>query len=568
MVGVGTLLFIVGVLALLGIASSKFSNRLGMPVLVLFLVVGMLAGSEGIGGLAFDNYALANILTSIALALILFDGGLRTEMASIKAVWKPALVLATLRVLITAVITGTAAAWLLGVPLLTGILLGGIVGSTDAAAVFAALRTSSVKLPDQLASTLEVESASNDPMAIFLTIGVIQIITGEASSAASLIPFFLMQFSIGALGGITVGLLGVWVINRINLETAGLYPVLATAVGILSFGITDVLGGSGFLAIYITGVVVGNGNIVFKRGIFIFNDAMAWLSQILLFVILGLLVFPSQLLSVAVDGLLISVVLIFVARPVAVVVSVLFFGFKAKELLYLSWVGLKGAVPITLATFPLMAGIEGAALLFNVVFFSVLLSALTQGWSIPAVARYLGLAEPLPPEPPLSVEINSLRHVDGEVVEYIVAPSARVAGQALRDLALPDGVTITLVVRDFNVIVPRGATRLLKGDHVFVAMRKSLVPLINRLFDPMAATEPLEPGLSLLFHVDSTVGQLHRFFGIPGPTWSEERLGDLLEKPTPEEPYRLGPFLVLPSDEEDYLMLTYSPGIEDGEVVH
>ena len=568
MVGVGTLLFIVGVLALLGIASSKFSNRLGMPVLVLFLVVGMLAGSEGIGGLAFDNYALANILTSIALALILFDGGLRTEMASIKAVWKPALVLATLGVLITAVITGTAAAWLLGVPLLTGILLGGIVGSTDAAAVFAALRTSSVKLPDQLASTLEVESASNDPMAIFLTIGVIQIITGEASSAASLIPFFLMQFSIGALGGITVGLLGVWVINRINLETAGLYPVLATAVGILSFGITDVLGGSGFLAIYITGVVVGNGNIVFKRGIFIFNDAMAWLSQILLFVILGLLVFPSQLLSVAVDGLLISVVLIFVARPLAVLISVLPFGFKAKELLYLSWVGLKGAVPITLATFPLMAGIEGAALLFNVVFFSVLLSALTQGWSIPAVARYLGLAEPLPPEPPLSVEINSLRHVDGEVVEYIVAPSARVAGQALRDLALPDGVTITLVVRDFNVIVPRGATRLLKGDHVFVAMRKSLVPLINRLFDPMAATEPLEPGLSLLFHVDSTVGQLHRFFGIPGPTWSEERLGDLLEKPTPEEPYRLGPFLVLPSDEEDYLMLTYSPGIEDGEVVH
>lgn len=568
MVGVGTLLFIVGVLALLGIASSKFSNRLGMPVLVLFLVVGMLAGSEGIGGLAFDNYALANILTSIALALILFDGGLRTEIASIKAVWKPALVLATLGVLITAVITGTAAAWLLGVPLLTGILLGGIVGSTDAAAVFAALRTSSVKLPDQLASTLEVESASNDPMAIFLTIGVIQIITGEASSAASLIPFFLMQFSIGALGGITVGLLGVWVINRINLETAGLYPVLATAVGILSFGITDVLGGSGFLAIYITGVVVGNGNIVFKRGIFIFNDAMAWLSQILLFVILGLLVFPSQLLSVAVDGLLISVVLIFVARPLAVLISVFPFGFKAKELLYLSWVGLKGAVPITLATFPLMAGIEGAALLFNVVFFSVLLSALTQGWSIPAVARYLGLAEPLPPEPPLSVEINSLRHVDGEVVEYIVAPSARVAGQALRDLALPDGVTITLVVRDFNVIVPRGATRLLKGDHVFVAMRKSLVPLINRLFDPMAATEPLEPGLSLLFHVDSTVGQLHRFFGIPGPTWSEERLGDLLEKPTPEEPYRLGPFLVLPSDEEDYLMLTYSPGIEDGEVVH
>ena len=567
MVGVGTLLFIVGVLALLGIASSKFSNRLGMPVLVLFLVVGMLAGSEGIGSLAFDNYALANILTSIALALILFDGGLRTSMDSIRAVWKPALVLATVGVLITAIITGTAAAWLLGVPLLTGILLGGIVGSTDAAAVFAALRSSSVKLPDRLASTLEVESASNDPMAIFLTIGIIQLITGEASSVASLIPFFLVQFSVGTVGGVVVGLLGVWVINRINLETAGLYPVLATAVGILSFGLTDVLGGSGFLAIYITGIVLGNGNIVFKRGIFIFNDAMAWLSQILLFVILGLLVFPSQLVGVAVEGLLISAVLIFVARPVAVLVSVLFFGFNTKELVYLSWVGLKGAVPITLATFPLMAGIEGAALVFNIVFFSVLLSALTQGWSIPAFARKLGLAQPMPTEPPLSVEINSLRHVDGEVVEYIVASSARVAGQALRDLALPDGVSITLVVREHKVIVPRGATRLLPGDHVFVAMRKSLVPLINRLFDPMAATEPLEPGLTLLFHAASTVGQLHRFFGIPGPTWSEVPLDELLGEPSNDEPYRLGPFLILPSEEEDYLMLRYEPGAQDAETV-
>jgi potassium/hydrogen antiporter len=557
MFDVNALMLAGGLLLLLGIASSKFSARLGLPVLVLFLGLGMLAGSEGLGGIPFEDYGLANALGSVALALILFDGGLRTPMASVRAAWRPALSLATVGVLLTAALTGAAAAWVLGVPPLHGALLGGIVGSTDAAAVFAVLRSGGVRLPDRLQATLEIESGSNDPMAIFLTLGLTQVITGQADSAGAVAMLFVLQFGVGALVGVAVGRGAPWAVNRVNLDAAGLYPVLVSACGILAFGLAAVLGGSGFLAVYLAGIVLGNSPIVFKRGILLFHDAAAWLGQIGLFVMLGLLSFPSRLLAVAGEGLLIALVLIFVARPLAVAVSAFPFGFRAPELALLSWVGLKGAVPITLATFPLMAGVEGADLLFNVVFFVVLVSAVTQGWSLPAVARRLGLARPSDPAPPLSVEIHALRHVDGEIVEYTVAPSARVAGQALRDLALPEGVVVTLVVRGDAVIMPRGTTSLRPGDHVFVAMRSALVPLMDRLFDPSAETPPLEEGLVLAFHAQSTVGQLHRFFGIPGPTWSGEPVGTLLA--ADGAPARLGPFVVTPSEEENFVTLTYAP---------
>ena len=558
MLDVNALMLAGGLLLLLGIASSKFSARLGLPVLVLFLGLGMAAGSEGVGGIAFEDYGLANALGSVALALILFDGGLRTPEDSVRTAWRPALSLATVGVLLTSALTGAAAAWVLDVPLLHGALLGGIVGSTDAAAVFAVLRSGGVKLPERLQATLEVESGSNDPMAIFLTLGLTQIIAGTADSPGTLLLLFVLQFGVGALVGVGVGRAAAWAVNRVNLDAAGLYPVLATACGVLSFGLAAVLGGSGFLAVYLAGIALGNSDIVFKRGILLFHDAAAWLGQIGLFVMLGLLSFPSRLLAVAGEGLLIALVLIFVARPLAVAVSALPFGFRPKELAFLSWVGLKGAVPITLATFPLMAGVEEAGLLFDVVFFVVLVSAVTQGWSLPAVARRLGLAQPSDPTPPLSVEINALRHVDGEIVEYTVAPSARVAGQALRDLALPDGVVVTLLVRDDEVVMPRGATRLRPGDHVFVAMRRRLVPLMDRLFDPYAETPGLAEGLTLQFHAQSTLGQLHRFFGIPGPTWSVEPVGALLAA-AEGAPVRLGPFVVAPSDEEDFVTLTYAP---------
>ncbi len=559
MVSISMVVFLTGVLLLLGIASSKFSARLGMPVLVLFLGVGMLAGSEGLGGIAFEDYGFANSVGSVALALILFDGGLRTSLQSVRAAWRPALSLSTVGVLLTSILTGVAAAWVLDVPLLNGMLLGAIVGSTDAAAVFSILRTSRLKLPERLAATLEVESGSNDPMAIFLTVGLIGVITGAADSAGGLGLLFGLQFGVGTLAGIGVGYAAAWTVNRINLDHPGLYPILALAFGLLSFGLAAVLGGSGFLAVYLAGIVVGNSPIVFRRGIFLFHDAAAWLGQIMLFVMLGLLSFPSRLAAVAAEGLLIALMLIFVARPLAVVVSALPFGFRPREIVFLSWVGLKGAVPITLATFPLMAGMPGSELLFNVVFFVVLVSAITQGWSLPAVARWLGLGQPSDPAPPLSVEINALRHVDGEIVEYTVAPSARVAGQALRDLALPYGVVVTIVVRGGEVIMPRGATALRPGDHVFIAMQARLKPLMDRLFDPYAETPSLRPGLVLTFHADSKVGQLHRFFGIPGPTWSEEPIRALLDSAVAGQPVRMGPFLVAPGEEPEFVTLTYAP---------
>ncbi|MCP9841989.1 potassium/proton antiporter [Synechococcus sp. J7-Johnson] len=546
-VSINAAVLLAGVLLLLGIASSKFSARLGMPVLVLFLLVGMLAGSEGLGRIPFENYSLANSVGSVALALILFDGGLRTSLTSVQRVWRPALSLSTIGVLLTSLITGLAAAWALKMPLLQGLLLGSIVGSTDAAAVFSVLRTSGLKLPERLTATLEVESGSNDPMAIFLTLGLIGVISGSADSPQALLLLFLAQFGAGSLVGLGVGRLATWGVNRINLDYPGLYPLVALSFGLVAFGLAAVLGGSGFLAVYIAGIVLGSSSIVFRRGIFSFHDAMAWLGQILLFVMLGLLSFPSRLLAVAGEGLLIALVLIVVARPLAVAVAALPFRFRRRELVFLSWVGLKGAVPITLATFPLMAGIPQSNTIFNAVFFVVLISAITQGWSLPLVARWLHIGRPADPTPALSVEINALRQVDGEIVDYTVKPKAQVAGQQLRDLALPDGVLVTLILRGRQVLMPRGSTTLEPGDHVFVALRSRLQPWIDRLFDPDPDEASLPAGLVLAFNAATSVEQLHRFFGvaIPAeirPDTAARSLADLLADSAAGSEVQVGSF--------------------------
>lgn len=555
MPSVAPAMLLVGLLLALGVASSRVSARLGVPVLVLFLGVGMLAGSEGLGRVPFEDYALANAVGTVALALILFDGGLRTGLSSVRASWRPALALSTVGVAVTAGLVGLAAAWALGLPLLHGLLLGGIVGSTDAAAVFSVLRSSGLKLPERLGATLEVESGSNDPMALFLTVGLTGLAAGSAESAAALGALFALQFGVGGAVGVAVGRAASWAVGRAGLDAPGLYPVLAVAFGLVAFGGAAVLGGSGFLAVYVAGVVLGNGPLVFRRGTLLVLDAAAWLAQIALFVLLGLLSFPSRLLAVAPEGLLVAVVLVFIARPLAVWASVAPFGFRPREVAFLSWGGLKGAVPITLATFPLLAGVEGAALLFDVVFFVVVVSALAQGWSLPAAARRLGIGRPADPAPPVRVELHALRHLDGDVVDYTVPPSARVAGQRLRDLALPDGSAITLVVRDGRVVVPRGATALVPGDHVFAAVRSDLRPLLDRLFDPDAETPPLVPGLSVEFAADATLGQLHRFFGLPAPTWSERTLATVAH----DDPPRIGPFLLRPGSEPDLVRLTLAP---------
>jgi len=555
-------MLLAGVLLLLGIASSKFSARLGMPVLVLFLSVGMLAGSEGLGCIPFENYDLANSVGSVALVLILFDGGLRTSLDAVQRVWRPAMALSTIGVLITSLLTGLAAAWVLKLPLLQGLLVGSIVGSTDAAAVFSVLRTSGLKLPDRLTSTLEVESGSNDPMAIFLTLGLVQIITGGAGSTQDLVVLFLSQFGVGALAGLGVGRLATTAINRINLTYPGLYPLLALAFGLVAFGVAAVLGGSGFLAVYVAGIVLGSSSIVFRRGIFSFHDAIAWLGQIVLFVMLGLLSFPSRLLAVAWEGLLIAIVLILIARPLAVWASAWPFRFRRRELTFLSWVGLKGAVPITLATFPLMAGVPQSQLIFNAVFFVVLVSAITQGWSLPLVARWLNIGRPADPTPALSVEINALRQVDGEILDYTVKPRTHVAGQRLRDLALPDGVVVSLIVRGRDVVMPRGTTLLMPGDHVFVAMRMNLEPFINRLFEPDPEPTVCPEDLQLSFSASASLEQFCGFFGLPLPEGSgpgaQQSMGSLLAASPSRRGLRIGGLLIQAGVDADHVSVSRS----------
>ncbi|HYG22173.1 MAG TPA: potassium/proton antiporter [Verrucomicrobiae bacterium] len=539
---VDTLILITGLLLLFGIVSSKLSTRLGMPVLVLFLLVGVLAGSEGIGGIEFEDYKLAHAIGTVALAMILFDGGLGTSAAAIRIAWKPSILLATVGVILTAVITGVAATWILGVSLLEGMLLGSIVGSTDASAVFSILRWGGVGLPKKIASVLEVESASNDPMAIFLTVGCIELLLGNVEMGPGLLKLFALQMTIGAILGIAGGYAAVWTVNRIELGAAGMYPVLVSAFGLLTYGAAVQLGGSGFLAVYLAGVIIGNKKLMFQQGIRRFHDAIAWLAQIIMFVTLGLLCFPSRLLEVSGKAVLISLVLIFVARPVSVVLSVLPFRFKWNELTFMSWVGLKGAVPITLATFPLMFATGErslqAQLIFDVVFFIVVVSAVVQGTSLAPVAKWLGLETPREPEPPVNLEISSLRNVDGEVLDYAITDDSRAAGRQVKDLALPGGVVIALIARGEQIIPPQGLTRIHAGDHVILVLRPGTKPLVDQVFGrnpPERASVPSTAEFP--FRGSTRVGELEEFYSISMEEDNETTLDQLMRKKlAPDEP--------------------------------
>jgi cell volume regulation protein A len=468
---VDQLILLGGALLIIGIVSSKFSARLGLPVLVLFLAVGMLAGEDGFGRIEFDNFVTAHAIGTVALAIILFDGGLQTRTSALRVAWKPAALLATVGVLVTAGVTGVAAAWMLGAPMLVGLLLGSIVASTDAAAVFSVLRSQGLQLRERVAATLEIESGSNDPMAIFLTVGLVQVLTSQLDSGWDLAMLFVTQMGVGALVGLGTGWLTVQIINRINLGAAGLYPVLAGACGFVAFGLAAVLGGSGFLSIYLAGIVIGNSRIVFQRGTFLFMDGLAWMGQIVMFVVLGLLSTPTELIDVAGAGLLVAAVLIFVARPLATFPLLFPFGFSWREQILIAWVGLKGAVPIILATFPLMFGLPEGRLLFNVVFFVVLVSAILQGWTLPLLASKLGLQEDRIPGPAVSLELMTLRDVNADIVDYAVLPGSSLIGKTVKDLQLPDGAVLAMISRASTLIAPRGSTELQPGDHLFVIAR-------------------------------------------------------------------------------------------------
>jgi len=368
-------------------------------------------------------------------------------------------------------------------------------------------------------------------MAIFLTVGCIEVITGATPFGFGLLQLFASQMVVGGVIGICMGFVAVRVINRIHLDSAGLYPVLMTGFGLLTFGVAVVLGGSGFLAVYLAGIVIGNSRLVFQRGIRQFHDAAAWLSQIVMFVVLGLLSFPSRLINVAPQGLLIGAVLILVARPLAVAPLLLPFRFSPREVLFISWVGLKGAVPITLATFPLLFGTPAASETFDVVFFVVVLSALVQGWSLPAVARRLGLERAPEITPPVTLEISSLQHVDGDIVDYLIGAASRAAGRTVKQLALPAGVVIALVSRDGKIVPPQGSTRLEPGDHVIVILKPEVRPLVDRIFAISGASQfRLPAAVEFPLRGTTTVAEFRDMYGIQVSANPRETLGEAIRR--------------------------------------
>ncbi|QOY37972.1 potassium/proton antiporter [Anaerobacillus isosaccharinicus] len=471
-------------LLIIGVLTTKFSSRIGVPALILFILVGMITGSDGLGFIPFDNPQMTQLIGIFALIIILFEGGLQTKWTTVKPVTKPALSLATLGVILTAVIVAFAAKIILGVTWLEGFLFGAIVGSTDAAAVFAVLKGQNIR--ERLGATLEAESGSNDPMAMFLTISIIQLMVIDNPSYWLLIGSFFWQMGIGLIIGLLLGKLATLAINRINLDSSGLYPVFALAFALLIYSLTDLIGASGLLAVYVAALVIGNSDLTYRQSIFRFNEGFAWMAQILMFTILGLLVFPSQLMTidVIVKGLLLSIILVLVARPVAVFLSTINMGYDFKEKVFLSWAGLRGAVPIVLATFPMLAGIENSQLFFNVVFFVVLISALVQGSTIAMFAEKLGLTGPKKVEPPHSLELVSIGKANAEIIEFEVNKESDITNKPLAVIDFPKDVLVNAIIRSGELITPYGETEIQVGDVLYILVsrksKKRLKEMLNQ----------------------------------------------------------------------------------------
>jgi cell volume regulation protein A len=467
--GATALLFLgIGGLLALSALLSRASQRLSVPLALLFIGIGVATGSEGIGQVAFTDFQFAYRAGSAALVLILFDGGLKTPLSAIRQVAAPAATLATLGVAGTAIIVALAAR-LLGLGWAPAMLLGAVVSSTDAAAVFSVLRSSNTSIDHRLGATLEVESGFNDPVAVILTTVLTENLLATGSiSAIGVVLEVVQHMVVGLVAGLAVGYGARRALTRYRLPASGLYPVLTLGAALLAFAIPTLLHGSGFLGVYVAAVVLGSGRLPYRASLLRVHDALAWFSQVAMFLMLGLLVLPSRLLSVAPVGLILALFLALIARPLVVALCLLPFRYRPRQVAFLGWVGLRGAVPIILAVFPVLMGAPGAEWLFNVVFFIVVVNSIVPGATVPWVTRRLGLASDAAPPPQAIMEIESHLELNADLLGFTIDEALPVAGECIADLPFPEHASVTMIVRGRELIAPKGATRLEPGDHVYV----------------------------------------------------------------------------------------------------
>ena len=479
--GDSELILVAGLLLALGLAAAKVADRVRVPGLLLFLGLGMLAGSEGLGGVDFSDAELTRTLGTIGLILILFEGGLAAGWGEIRPVLGTAVSLATVGTVVTAVISGLAAIWIFDVGTLEGLIIGSAVAATDSAAIFAVLRGS--RLRRKLARTLEGESGMNDPVALLLVVGFIDWIEMPDYGLVDMAGTLAVKLAIGLVIGLAVGYGARWSFRNLHLPSPGLYPVASIATAALAYGLTEVGHGSGFLAVYIAALILGTGPVPAKQTTIAFHQGLSWVSQISLFALLGLLVFPSGLGDVAAEGLLLSAALIFVARPVATAIASAFSPFDVREKVMLSWAGLRGAIPIWLATFPVIAGVEGSSEIFNAIFFVVVSSTLIQGATFEPLARRLGVTSTSSALPQPLIETGIIRPLGGESLIWRINDGDAAAGHTIKDLGLPREALVNLIVRGDTAIPPRGSTALEVGDELHIVVRLEQLPRLERLTD-------------------------------------------------------------------------------------
>ncbi len=513
-----SLLILIGALMLIiSIVLSPLSSRVGMPVLLIFLMVGMLMGEDGAGGIQFDNFELAFLIGNLALAVILLDGGMRTRADTFRVGLRPALMLATVGVFITAAGAAVIAHWVFDLHWQTALLIGAIISSTDAAAVFSLLQGRGLHLNERVSATLEIESGSNDPMAIFLTIVLVTMIANQQTHAGwQGLIMLVQQFGIGALLGVAGGHAIVAVANRMRL-TPALYPLLVVASGIAVFSATNALGGSGFLAIYLAGVLVGNRHVRMLPMILQVQDGLAWLAQLCLFLILGLLVTPSELIPLAGGGLVLAMALIFVIRPLAVLTTLWPFGFNRRELGFISWVGLRGAVPIVLALFPVMAGLPEATLVFHIAFFIVLVSLLVQGTTKAPQARKLRLEVPAGEDPYRRLPLDVAAAGDHELMLFPLRGEQWRASRPLNQLRLPPNTAVAGVFRQRLCHQPTPELEVTSGDVIAIFAMPELLPELGTALSgrhiPGYLTERSFFG-DFVLNGDALLGDVEQVYGI------------------------------------------------------